>query len=312
MPITPDNPWDPNYSVFRSVSDMVNGDAVTGALSADWNLTIYGAGQSPRDIRVATAGVMIEPGCAYVPSYTPIAHAYCRYEPSAGVRDIYFRASLSIRPGGINWGDYGTNSGTASLMVMNGTVPFCKIDFICPDAGGTGSPPVQICSAEGNVLTRNIIYDPNKWYRVGMERTRMGISFYWNQTRFDYWGDVEADEKMSRFGFINANALSCAQKQPLSSSIYLLGSAGGGSRFLGPTLYMSAFASPYFAETQYIGPEMFRPPSLPQYPINLPSGGDLAMPYTGFTPIDLSLADYHRYKNVRSAMNIYNNIRLDQ
>jgi hypothetical protein len=65
-------------------------------------------------------------------------------------------------------------------------------------------------------------------------------------------------------------------------------------------------------------------PGLPTEPINLPSGGTTGLPGGwggGYPPLGAPsitmrrLAEdgaYHRYKNVRTAMAIYNNLRLDQ
>jgi hypothetical protein len=302
------HPWNQSYQPIKISAPQITGNAITGALSADWTIV---QGQTPRDVAIPTGtnGVGIDAGCAFGPG-SELVSPWIRYDPSIGTRNVFFRASAMLKCGGRD--SFGDNAGAAVLMIFAGSSPVIQVGLLAARVVAPIYGSALLVNYEGAATSIPITIDSRKWYNMGVERTLAGLTFYWNSTPYLHWTDAPGDEQMDPFYTINSNAMAERQKDPFSASLYIGGDPSSNYAFLGGSPDYSGYARPYFAETQLIFPVGTRPPGLPQYPINLPSGGDLALPNMGFTPIDFSLASYHRYKNVRAAMQTYNNVRLDQ
>jgi hypothetical protein len=283
---------------------------VNGKLTNDWSFKLPSA--TPRDCRSygdQECGIpWVYPifGAEQNPTWMDTGHPFQQPQNAyAGVRiscDIRF-ASV---PGS---GD----PGAASLIAfgaMNDGYAFASLGtyFGITFSYGVPSPTWTMSSPVGTFPISPLT--TNRYYRVGVAKLGTRLSVWMRMTAtIDPSGRV-VDHEMIKVGETTIF--------PLWATSGQLGFFSSAMRVSGANPDAGRIAYPYVEELSLTFQGARRPPGLPSNPINLPSGGEFALPAvpdaggSPFSPLDLNLADYHRYKNVRSAMAIYNNIRLDQ
>ena len=262
-----------SFGTFISSTVLGFRDDSTGALSANWTAR---TGVTPTDIAVKADLVNI----AWQPT-TSTVQPFFRQTSSALSQIGGFKLWAAVKTksnlgGGYGRSGFGVLSGVRTGSLANADYPLW-IDLV-----GFTSPQAIRLSVAGTVITSPFTITSNEWYLMGIEKIGSVLRGLINPTSQANIANLGSPDTMSEFAAINLTTA---------------GNVIGGDPYL-PFIILSTVAT---SATDYdgIGDLSVAEYSLPGAPLDI-SIGDFGTPF----------APYQRYKSIRQAVQIYNNVGI--
>lgn len=315
--------WNPLHLVTRTFTPSLRQGVDAGHINTDW--TFHDGGSTPENVSWLATDQFIR--SVWDPAFSPLA-----WYPVYDTVDVYtaptaVRLSADVR---VRTPDYVGPLGYAHSTAIELHDSADRIQLSL--TGGLAGEPHD-GSAKGGQFTLIIVgvstiscilpfqvkvYDgdpfaaQNYWYRIGIEKYGRTVRAYVDPTgRSNPYGlDTGLVNYLAVVNNLNIT------KTPLDdyNPAFFADADSLGA------IDSCAFAKMECAELQYVeSGGGVRPPGLPTEPINLPSGSPVSgAGYPTLAGPNVSMrtlaedAAYHRYKSVRTAMAIYNHLRLDQ